>query len=377
MRDIYDLQAFAEWLGEKISSPNVRGEAHYNAWAEDVFNRLALNLYELQFRSNPAYRRFCESREAHPGTLSHWTTIPSIPTEAFKELPLTSIAEPERKAVFHSSGTAGQKPSRHYHCQASLRLYESSLWSWFAPHLLAPGSIHPSWVLALTPRREEAPLSSLVHMFECISSHLNLDSTFFACRPATDGGWAIEGRRTIAFLEDTVCSGKPGLVLTTAFGLVQLSDLLAAHGRRLNLPRGSRVMETGGYKGRSRTMPKAELHDRTTQWLGVPADNIVIEYGMSELSSQAYNHTAGNLTREGHRIFHFPPWARARVVSPETGDEVADGETGLLRVFDLGNVFSVSAIHTGDLGVRHGDGFELIGRAGHLDQRGCSLLAIT
>jgi hypothetical protein len=53
---------------------------------------------------------------------------------------------------------------------------------------------------------------------------------------------------------------------------------------------------------------------------------------------------------------------------------VADGETGLIRVFDLANIFSVMAIQTEDLGVRCGDGFELIGRARFAEPRGCSLM---
>ena len=48
-------------------------------------------------------------------------------------------------------------------------------------------------------------------------------------------------------------------------------------------------METGGYKNRSRTLPKAELHALITERLGVPRENIICEYGMSELSSQAYD----------------------------------------------------------------------------------------
>jgi hypothetical protein len=64
-----------------------------------------------------------------------------------------------------------------------------------------------------------------------------------------------------------------------------------------------------------------------------------------------------------------------QIISPETGNEVADGETGLIRVFDLANVFSVMAIQTEDLGIRRGDGFELIGRAALAESRGCSLLA--
>jgi hypothetical protein len=65
-----------------------------------------------------------------------------------------------------------------------------------------------------------------------------------------------------------------------------------------------------------------------------------------------------------------------QIVSPETGCEVAEGETGLIRVFDLANVFSVMAIQTEDLGVRRGSGFELLGRAIAADPKGCSLIAV-
>ena len=126
-------------------------------------------------------------------------------------------------------------------------------------------------------------------------------------------------------------------------------------------------METGGYKGRSRELPPAQLHAQLTACLGVPPENIVCEYGMSELSSQAY--------RLNTNHFVFPPWCRVHIVSPETGREVADGETGLLRLFDLANVRSVLAVQTEDLAVRRGDGFTLLGRAAHAEMRGCSLLA--
>jgi hypothetical protein len=54
---------------------------------------------------------------------------------------------------------------------------------------------------------------------------------------------------------------------------------------------------------------------------------------------------------------------------------VEDGETGLVRVFDLANVYSVMAVQTEDLAVRRGDGFELIGRAQFAESRGCSLMS--
>ncbi|HEX3889850.1 MAG TPA: acyl-protein synthetase, partial [Verrucomicrobiae bacterium] len=127
------------------------------------------------------------------------------------------------------------------------------------------------------------------------------------------------------------------------------------------------------YKNRSRSLPKSELHALISERLGVPRENILCEYGMSELSSQAYDAEVGSQKCEV-RCFHFPPWARAQIISPETSREVGKDETGLIRVFDLANVFSVAAIQTEDLGIRRGDGFELIGRAQMAEPRGCSLM---
>ena len=88
---------------------------------------------------------------------------------------------------------------------------------------------------------------------------------------------------------------------------------------------------------------------------------------MSELSSQAYSSAAG--------IFHFSPWARALIISAETGLEVSEGEIGLIRVLDLANIYSAMTIQTEDLGIRRGTGFEMVGRGQGAELRGCSLMA--
>jgi hypothetical protein len=167
-------------------------------------------------------------------------------------------------------------------------------------------------------------------------------------------------------------------MLGTAFSFVHLVDYLGERDLRFRLPPGSCALETGGYKGRSRSLPKAALHGLISQRLGISPDRIVCEYGMSELSSQAYDNAAGpsRITHHASRIFHFPPWVRVQLVSPESGREVGEGETGLIRVFDLANVYSVMAIQTEDLGTRCGDGFVLAGRAVLAEPRGCSLMVI-
>jgi hypothetical protein len=97
---------------------------------------------------------------------------------------------------------------------------------------------------------------------------------------------------------------------------------------------------------------------------------------MCELSSQAYDGKLGQ-ANAAPRLLRFPPWARARVVSPETLADAELGQAGLLQVVDLANVSSVFSLQTEDLAKRHADGFELLGRAELAESRGCSLMNLT
>ena len=92
-----------------------------------------------------------------------------------------------------------------------------------------------------------------------------------------------------------------------------------------------------------------------------------------DTTRETYDRVAGHMTP---RILKFPPWVRTVVVSPETGEEVSTGESGLLQVFDLANAFSVIAIETEDIAVQHGEGIELKGRRPMAEARGCSLQAV-
>ncbi len=385
---------------DEISLGDATNDPAYREHADIEFSGLAVMLFTLQYKFNVAYQRLCDARGIKPNLVHHWTQISCVPTAAFKELELTSLHPEDRTRVFHSSGTTEHRPSRHYHNADSLALYEASLWPWLRENLGLP--IADCRLFSLTPTSEQVPHSSLVHMFDFARRNMGAGEDAFVGRVAVDGSWNLDFDAALKALRGD-SAGKPLLVVGTAFSFVHLLDEMAKQNIRLQVAANSRVLETGGYKGRSRSMPKAELHRLIAERLGVPAENIICEYGMSELSSQAYEVgwkrrplvrlddaavlgrvaecTGVQMKRAGSetgapfaRHFRFPPWARARVVSPENGREVGDGETGLLQVFDLANVFSVQAIQTEDLAIRRGDGFELIGRASAAEARGCSLM---
>jgi hypothetical protein len=413
------LREFILSEGRVIRGPDLKGQngGSYNSPLRD-FNRLAIELFALQFKNNAAYRKICEARGLTPKVIEHWTRIPTVPTSAFKELELTCLAPAERTTVFHSSGTTEQKPSWHFHSPESLKVYEASLWPWFRLHFGGKGQL-----VFLTPSYAAVPHSSLVYMFDTVRRKFRLPESAFVGQVAKDGSWALDFDALLPKLKVACDQATPLTLLGTAFSFVHMLDYLVENNLCFRLPKDSRVMETGGYKNRSRSLPKAELHQLVTNRLGVLPENIICEYGMSELSSQAYDGTIqandlnlphpgplpkerenccqsagesvafgnskaqtllfplpeGEGQGEGKRTvkthyFHFPPWVRIQIISPETGREVADGETGLIRVFDLANVFSVMAVQTEDLGIRRGEHFELIGRAALAEPRGCSLM---
>ncbi len=330
-----------------------------------AFAALARDLFALQYAHVPVYRDFCRHRGVAPTDHLDWASLPALPASAFRDYGVTSLPLAERAACFHSSGTTSHQPSQHFHNPASLGVYADSARTWFSHHF--PDSAHHLF-LSLIPSPQSAPHSSLARMMSFIRQPAEVLHTGHC---AADGQWLVDVAATMDALaaQQPV---RPVIILGTAFSFVHLCDALAAQQWRMQLPPGSCVMETGGYKGRSRELSRAQLHALISRTFGLPQRAIVCEYGMCELSSQAYDHVVGE---NAPRRFRFPPWARARVVSPETGRSVADGETGLLEIMDLANVHSVLAVQTADLAVKREDDFELIGRAAQSEPRGCSLAA--
>ena len=330
------------------------------------FDQLALGLFGFQFTQNKAYANLCQSEKRTPDTVTRWEEIPAVPTRAFKSFDITVLPEIDRQSVFRSSGTTHSNRSRHLHNSATLSVYEASLWSWFNEHMVdeAVGRL-----LFLFPKPSEALESSLGHMMGAVAKRLAKREHCFAA----DAQWQIDGQATIDFLHDATTQNESVTALGTAFSFVHLLDFMEAENIELRLPAGSAAMETGGYKGRSREVAKPELHSAIVDRLGILPERILCEYGMCELSSQAYDGKLGQ-ANPAPRLFRFPPWARARVVSPETLDEVAPGQAGLLEITDLANVGSALCVLTEDLAKRHEDGFELLGRAEPTESRGCSLM---
>ncbi len=337
----------------------------------DTFDHLARRVFAYQYRHNAPYRAFCDGRGVSPERIASWRDIPAAPAAAFKRFVLSATPQtacrPERGGrIFHSSGTTGAQTSRHFLDAPSLDLYRVSLRAGYRRSVLPDGARLP--VLALVPPPDAAPHSSLSFMLgELISDY---GGRFF-----WQDGWQADLRRVMGALSE------PAVLFGTAFAWVHFFDSPSG---TFALPPGSRVVETGGFKGRSREVSRGELYALFTSGLGVPPTHCLAEYGMSEMASQFYDPTLRDHVlgvaqdrSAGAARKVAPPWLRSRVLDPVTGEDAAPGTPGLLAHYDLANLNSVLAIQTEDYGhgCDHGEGFVLLGRAPGAVLRGCSLSA--
>jgi hypothetical protein len=298
-------------------------------------------LHSFHFDQNAPYRAFCQSLGV-PATVEDWRRIPGVPQDAFKHADLRSFPAAETGKTFHTSGTTGGGFGRHHF--RTLAIYETSVREGWRRAGLPAGPF-----LVIAPHPDEAPHSSLSHMLGTLAPR----DAFVAPGGAVD----LDRLRAVT---------SPVCLLGTALGFLHVCEQLGQG--EILLPPGSTVMETGGYKGSGRDISRTDLYDRLSDKLGIAPADIFNEYGMTELSSQFY-------ARGPHGLHHGPPWARALVVDPATLQEVAEGETGILLVYDAANVGSVVGLRTQDLAVKRGGAFALLGRDPAALPRGCSRAA--
>lgn len=337
----------------------IRGFVGGATHSETEFEALALEAFGRQFERIAAYRAMCERAGRTPASVESWREIPLVPAAAFATVELATDPPLE---VFRSSGTLGGAPSVHRHPFPDL--YRAVVDATF-PRFCLPRGGRPA-MLALVPPRTVAPDSSLGFMVAHVLERFG--------GPGSDhafGERGVEVGRARSWLGARQRALEPVVLLATAFALADLLAFLERSDLRFRLPAGSVVFETGGYKGRTRELTRDELLERIARWLGVPDELVVSEYGMTELTSQAYTDAVGG---GAPGRFVAPPWMRVRALDPGTLAERPRGEVGLLSIFDLANVGSALHVLTEDLGSTEAGGFRLAGRAPDADLRGCSLL---
>jgi phenylacetate-coenzyme A ligase PaaK-like adenylate-forming protein len=283
--------------------------------------------------------------DCNPEEVSTIDQIPFLPIEFFKSHRVITGNE-EISRVFESSGTTGMLTSKHY--LTDERLYLESLESGFRHFFGDPAGY---CFLALLPAYLERSGSSLVYMMNHLIGLSDHPLSGFYLRNLSE---LADNLRKLE------AEQHPTILIGVTFALLDLAEQFA-------IPlKTTKIIETGGMKGRREEMTREEVHAALTTAFGVPA--VGSEYGMTELLSQAWS--------TGNGIFRTPPWMKILIRDPYNPfRHLPAGKSGGIDVIDLANRNSCSFIQTQDLGRLLPDGsFEVLGRFDNAVLRGCNLM---
>ena len=302
----------------------------------EEFEPLALELFRWQAEHCEPYREYLSLIGCEVAEVSRVEDIPHLPIEFFRTRNVW-CGEGEPEKVFSSSTTSGGEPSLHP--MASLDEYRQTFteaWRRFLPT--------PHRIYALLPCYLEREGSSLVYM---VDELIRLYG----------GGFYLHDHDKL--LADMASYDGPKVLFGVSYALLDLAERKP----KLN---NTVVIETGGMKGRRKEMAKADMHATLCEAFGV--EQIASEYGMAELTSQAYS--------SGDGVFFAPPWMRVSIRDLNNPfATLPTGRTGGVNIIDLANRYSCAFIETADMGRLTADGgFELCGRVGGSPIRGCNLL---
>jgi phenylacetate-coenzyme A ligase PaaK-like adenylate-forming protein len=312
---------------------------------KDSFEGLALEIFQYQSLQNPVYKQYLKYIGIKPEQVGKVAQIPFLPVELYKNHKIIT-GNDDFDQVFESSGTTGMIPARHY--VKDIGIYHHSLLSGFR-HFFGDPSEYT--FLALLPSYLERKTSSLTYMMQRLMD---------AAPHAGNGFYLYDHEKLYFQLEELKATGQKIFFIGVSFALLDFAEKY-----RPDLS-GTIVMETGGMKGRRKELIREEVHQILKEAFGT--EQIMSEYGMAELLSQAYAKKNG--------LFETPPWMRFMIRDANDPFSPAeDGITGGLNVIDLANLHSCAFIATQDLSRKTPEGFfEISGRFDQSDIRGCSLM---
>lgn len=317
---------------------------------EGYFDALARNLYENMLYNNSAYNHSLSIKRTK--LPYNWRMIPCLPISYFKREVVTSFKwTDEPQAIFKSSGTGGSRSEHYLH---DLDLYEASIAGAFLQLILQENRWMPGYkFVAVTPPLQD---SSLYHMLNYLADQLGREGGMFV--DPTDRDQVDRFFKEV----ESVKGDTPFLLFGTSLAFF---DLSVPKGKDLTLHPLSKVITTGGWKGRDIDISQRDLEVGLQHAFNLEPHNIRREYSMSELSSQLYAVAADQPE------YFSMPWMKYRVVDPISN---ADVEVGAIQFYDLANAYSCPFIMTEDLGmIGPNGGLVLLGRMTDSEMKGCSL----
>lgn len=298
-----------------------------------------------------------------------------LPDAAFRQGRTYLFADEPPARTFRTSGTSGAARGVAHYSRRGLELMRASILAG-ARRFMLPGLTRPA-VIRLVPEETAAPDMVMAHGMELIASSFGDPGT----SASVVGSSGLDLKVLSSRLDHAVAEERPVLMIGGSFAFVHACEAFEARGQSWRLPAGSRIVDAGGFKGRSRSVGASQLHQWFERYFGVPQTQCVNLFGMTELASQLYDAAPNDeaeplsddeVDPEGRRPKGGRATIRPIVRDASTMAPISRGR-GLLEVRDLAILDRPHVVLTGDWGLASKRGVAVVGRVTRGERRGCSL----
>ena len=352
----YSLESdFVKQLDQDILDFIYRGLDYHD---EKRFNELAMREFELQYRTIKPYREYCEKKGTSPETITRWEEIPAAPSLAFKKFILTSFPIEKAEHAYFTSGTTDPSmKGKIYRDKSAVNLINA------ANGLLTREYVFPDLdrmkILLMIPSSKMAPGIGMAIGLDRLRIQFGTPESIYLITPR---GLNVE--LLLKSLIEAERSGNPLALIGSTPGFIFFLNACEKDGLSFKLPIGSRVCDGGGYMGQFGECSREEYFEKCKRILGVEEHYCINVLGMGEISTNFFDNVLKDYLngKTGKRYKITPPWTRTEVVDINNFQRLPEGETGLLKHYDLINRAMVMAVQTDNLGFEVEEGFEIIGR---------------
>lgn len=311
--------------------------------SDRAFLRACRENCAYHIRRCPGYAAICEQLGFSPDqlrTVDDLAQIPPIPTLFFKGRTLFSMPRRRMAMEVTSSGTSGKFSRIGFDWGSILAEAPMVVNLGLRHHLASPKPAH-CVILGYKPHR---------------SNHTGVTRTMFGLShfsPPLSRTYALrmEGEGYVPDLDAVARALKKlershfptriiGFPSYLWFGLKRMEEL----GLRVKLPRGSRVILAGGWKGHAdQEVDKSTLYALAEKTLGIQEDHINELFG-------AVEHPVFYNTCPRHH-FHIPAYGRIIIRDPDTLAPLPMGQVGLINLISpLMCATPTLSVMTDDLG---------------------------
>ncbi|ACU37608.1 acyl-CoA reductase [Actinosynnema pretiosum subsp. pretiosum] len=342
--------------------------AHDDPYVGRLFEEIATLLVDGDGDPASIHDQLLELAEANsPEVARYWRQTGrgvGIPDVAYKSGGPHLFPDETPVRVFRTSGTTGSTRGEVRYTKLGLELKRLAVTAG-AKLNVATGAGRTA-VIRFAPTEEDQPGMAIAFDMARIEEEVGAPEL----SGSIIGPNGMELDKLTAMLDAAVAEGAPVVMVGATFAFVNVCDALRGLGRSWELPPGSKVVDGGGFKGRSRVMAVPQLRATLTEVFGVVEfDNI---FGMTELAHQLFNASPTRLGPLGESPKAWRPWGGARLRAAGTRELITEGR-GLVEVTDLCLLDRPCAVLTGDVGIGSPEGVAIAGRVAGAASRGCSL----